>query len=130
MVQTAIIMEGLRFHGRHGVHPEERLSGQWFRVDLRVELPPGRHGADDRLGATLDYEKLYALCAGVMARRADLLETLAEQILLGVGALLPDCGTITVRVAKEAPPFAGPCERVAIELSGRPDTFPPGPEKL
>lgn len=123
MARTAIIMEGLRFHGRHGVHAEESLTGQWFRVDLRVELPPGLPGTGDRLAATLDYEKLYALCAGVMARRAELLETLAMRILQGVGELQPDCGMVTVRVAKEDPPFGGPCERVAIELTGTPADF-------
>jgi 7,8-dihydroneopterin aldolase/epimerase/oxygenase len=121
MPQTAILLEGMRFHGRHGVHAEEAQTGHWFRVDVRVELPEGRYGAGDQLVRTLDYEQVYRICAEAMGQRADLLETLAGRILTGIGRLQADCGTVTVRVAKESPPFSGPCERVAVELWARPD---------
>jgi 7,8-dihydroneopterin aldolase/epimerase/oxygenase len=123
MIQTAILLEGMRFHARHGVHAEEARTGHWFRVDVRVELPEGRYGIADRLAHTLDYEQVYRICAEVMGQRADLLETLAGRILTGIGRLQTDCGTVTVRVAKEAPPFSGPCERVAVELRARPDEW-------
>jgi dihydroneopterin aldolase len=46
-------LTGLRVFGHHGVHPEERASGQDFLFD--VELEAGDRGSSDDLVDAVDY---------------------------------------------------------------------------
>lgn len=119
--KNTILLEGMRFHARHGVHLEEADTGHWFVVDIQVSLPDGVHDTRDELSGTLDYEAIYGVCQAVMAQRVKLLETLASRILEGIRAIAPESGRITVTVAKENPPFSGYCQRVAIQISDDPD---------
>jgi dihydroneopterin aldolase len=115
--KNTILLQGMRFHARHGVHLEEADTGHWFSVDVQVSLPDGVFTTGDELSGTLDYEAIYGVCQAVMAQRVKLLETLASSILDGIRAIAPDCGQITVTVAKENPPFSGYCQRVAIQIT-------------
>ena len=119
MVPSAILLEGMRFHARHGVYAEESSTGHWFTVDVRIAYPTMKAGASDQLADTLDYQRVYQICAEVMQTPSRLLEHLAWAIITEIGKLAPDTGLITVKVAKENPPFGGPCDRVAIEISGK-----------
>ncbi|MGH3050899.1 MAG: dihydroneopterin aldolase [Gaiellaceae bacterium] len=70
---------GLRLHGRHGVHPEERERGQDFVFD--VELEVGERGASDRLEDAVDYVAVAQAVREVSDARAyDLLEALASAV--------------------------------------------------
>ena len=70
---------GLRLHGRHGVHPEEREQGQDFVFD--VELEVGERGASDRLEDAVDYVAVTRAVREVSDARAyDLLEALATAV--------------------------------------------------
>lgn len=118
--QNVVLLEGMRFHARHGVHLEEADTGHWFVVDISVALPDGNLDTRDELSNTLDYEAIYGVCQSVMTNRVKLLETLATRILEGVRAIASACGPITVTVAKENPPFSGYCQRVAIRMTDDP----------
>ena len=76
-----IILEGMVFHGRHGVLPAERELGQPFVVDVELGLDLRPAGLSDDLAETVDYGEVYRLAKQVVeGEPADLTETIAERI--------------------------------------------------
>lgn len=72
-------LQGLRIHGRHGVHAHEKEQGQAFLFD--VELDVGERGASDRLEDAVDYSAVARAVQDVSdARTYDLLEALATAV--------------------------------------------------
>ncbi|PNH05002.1 Dihydroneopterin aldolase, partial [Tetrabaena socialis] len=54
-----IHLTGMRFHGRHGVLPEETRLGQPFVVDAKLQVDTSRAGASDALADTVNYAAVY-----------------------------------------------------------------------
>ncbi|GLI68302.1 hypothetical protein VaNZ11_012663 [Volvox africanus] len=54
-----IHINGMRFHGRHGVLPEETRLGQNFLVDIKLQVDATRAGASDALEDTVNYAAVY-----------------------------------------------------------------------
>jgi dihydroneopterin aldolase/2-amino-4-hydroxy-6-hydroxymethyldihydropteridine diphosphokinase len=76
-----ILLTGIRVHGFHGVHPEERRLGQDFVVDLELELSLAAAAASDDVADTVHYGVLAReVAAAVAADPVDLIETVAERI--------------------------------------------------
>lgn len=109
-----ILLEGLEFHGYHGVFDEERVFGARFVVDveMRLDLPE-----DDDLKRTVDYSRVYALVQReVTERRYRLIEALAAQIarrLLDSERLVD---SVVVRVHKPHAPLPGVLRDVVVEV--------------
>ena len=69
----------LRVFGHHGVHEEERTTGQDFLFD--VELGVGERGADDDFTEAVDYVEVARLVREVSdGRQFTLLEALATAV--------------------------------------------------
>ena len=65
--QMVVRVEGLEVFGRHGVHDAERELGQRFVLDLAVELAGCPGATTDRLEDTIDYARLTADVAEIVA---------------------------------------------------------------
>ena len=108
MAQVTVGLRDARFRGPHGVHSSEAVLGGEFRVDVACVLRKRDTPVDEDLAATLDYSALHAICAEVMAVRADLLETLAERIVARIqqrfGSLVEH---VVLEVHKVHPPVGG-----------------------
>ncbi len=109
-----VVLEGMRFHGYHGVFEEEARFGAPFVVDVELEfdLP-----VDDDLAKTVDYARVYARVAALMTgERRRLIETLAHDaarvVLLGE----PLLDAVTVRVHKPHAPLPGVVGDVFVEV--------------
>jgi len=59
-----LILRGLKFHGFHGVKPEERTLGQKFLVDVDAWLELREAGKSDRLSDTVSYTEIYRCVIG------------------------------------------------------------------
>ena len=109
-----IVLEGLEFHGYHGVFEEERTFGARFIVDLVLEL---QLPDDDSLKNTVDYSRVYTLVRReVTEQRYRLIEALAIQIagrVLSTEALVL---AVTVRVHKPHAPLPGVLRDVFVEV--------------
>lgn len=115
-MSAVISLEGLKFHAYHGVHPQERLVGCIFMVDihLSMQLPVG--GFQDDLNNTIDYERVYAAVAAVMAEPKYLIETLAELVIEKVFETQPLVETAHILISKMHPPVGGECLKSKIEI--------------
>jgi dihydroneopterin aldolase len=112
-----IVLEGLAFHGYHGVFEEEARFGARFVVDveMRVALP-----AEDELARTVDFARVYDLVAEeVTGRRYRLIEALASAIARRVLAADGRVEEATVRVHKPHAPLPGVVRDVVVEVVRR-----------
>lgn len=115
---------GLRAFGRHGVFEHERINGQTFVVDLRLETDLRDAGASDQLVDTVDYGALASRIAEeVGATRFDLIEALAGH-LASVALEQERVQGVTVRVAKPSAPVTVELDEVAVVVH-RQRTQPP-----
>jgi len=112
-----IRLEGIEFHGYHGVTEPERILGHRFRVDLSIEMDLEPAGRTDDLGKTIDYmavvRTILAVGSGESVR---LLETLAERMCAAVLEGFPPTAAVWIRVAKIHPPAAPAFEVSAVEI--------------
>lgn len=113
-------LRGLRVRGYHGVLPSERAAGQDFLVDASLELDLDAAAHSDRLDETCDYAALaHRLAAVVAGEPVNLIETLAERLLLGC---LEDPRVCWAQVCVHKPeaPIGLPVGDVTVTLARRP----------
>ena len=91
-------VEGLEIFGRHGVGEEERMRGQTFLYDLRLEVSDAARS--DRLEDTVDYVAVAEVVQEVSAaNQYQLLEALAGAVADAVSERFP-VEAVRVRVRK------------------------------
>ena len=114
-----IVLEGLRFYGYHGVHPEEQRLGQRFVVDVALAVNLRAAGERDDLAETVSYSAAYAEIRRVVEgtpRR--LIEAVAEEIAAVLLALDERVQRVSVRVAKPGAPVKGAIlDTVAVRIT-------------
>ncbi|MDD3179394.1 MAG: dihydroneopterin aldolase [Opitutaceae bacterium] len=108
----SLILSRMRFHGHHGVLPEERRDGQWFEVTVRLKLSLAEAGKTDDLARAIDYRAVHEQVRTVMeGPPRKLIEALAEGVAAGLLRAFPSVGEVEVEILKPAPPvdfvFAG-----------------------
>jgi 7,8-dihydroneopterin aldolase/epimerase/oxygenase len=82
---ATIHLQQMRFHGHHGVLPEERRLGQPWIVDLDLVVDIAQAAASDDLTHTVNYADVFALVRDIVTGDPfDLLEALANRILSSV----------------------------------------------
>jgi 7,8-dihydroneopterin aldolase/epimerase/oxygenase len=112
-----VSLEGLEFHAFHGVYPHERISGNWFEVDISVETDFTKGAATDELVGTVNYETLFEIVKKKMEQPSKLLETVAEQIVIGVFEQLPVVNAVEIKISKINPPIGGKARKATISIS-------------
>jgi len=99
-----IELSNLLFHGFHGVHEEESVTGGDFEVELRVYFEPRvipvRH-----LDETVDYTLLYQVVKQHMDQPTSLLETLATEIAQEILSTYSKVEEVYVKIKKLNPPI-------------------------
>jgi dihydroneopterin aldolase len=125
MSDDRLSLIGMRFEGRHGVLPEEKVKPQPFEVDLVLHLDLAEAAATDDLGKTVDYANLFDLVRAIVEGRSfDLIEALAGAIAAAVLAATGQerVSSVEVRVRKPNAPIDGDFETVEVALvRGHPD---------
>jgi len=100
-----IVLNNIRAYGYTGFLPEERTLGQWFAVDVRLELCLEKAGQTDDIRDTLDYRGVIDQIKNtIRTERFLLLERLAQVLTQQVLAF-PLVLAVTLRVTNVAPPF-------------------------
>jgi len=113
---SIIAVEGMRFYAHHGYYAKERVLGSYYTIDVYVETNFDWAAESDELEGTVNYEIVYQICAEEMKIAAQLLEHLAHRILKRLIETLSKINHLKIRVAKIAPPLAGPVERTYVEM--------------
>lgn len=108
---------GLEFFGYHGIYDFEKKEGNNFLIDITVSFDPKDKNIEDKIENTIDYEGLYKIAREVMSGSVNLIETLANDILLKISQKYPLTKYIEVSVAKQNPPIGGTCREARITVS-------------
>ena len=121
-----IFIEGIKFHGFHGMTRMERQVGVRLSVDVSLELDLYPAGRSDNVRQALDYRKVHERVVEIgRAKSHRLLESYAVVLM---DALFEEFSVerITVRVRKETPVLDGIVDSVGVELTRkREDESPP-----
>lgn len=100
-MSDALVLEGLRFFGYHGLHPEERTLGQRFLVDIVAELNLRDAGQHDELDETVNYNSLYNVVRAIIeGEPLMLIEAVADKTARAVLDSFPRVTAVTVVVRK------------------------------
>ena len=108
-----IQLKNLIFHSFHGLHAEERILGNSFEVNVDVSFDGSEH--IDSIGQTINYASLYEIIKLQMARPADLLETLAQDIVQQIHSFDKRILSITISITKRNPPITGIIGSVGVK---------------
>jgi dihydroneopterin aldolase len=103
-----IHLENMEFYAPIGHYEEEQIVGTNFLVNLTLETNMDKPAETDNLDDALDYQKVYEIVATIMAKKAKLLEFVANNILDELytefqGLLIH----ASVKISKLNPPFGG-----------------------
>ena len=113
---------GMRFEGRHGVLPEEKVTPQPFEVDVVLHADLARASESDALADTVDYSDLFERVRGIVeGPSVGLIEALAGRIAHDVlAATAPShVSAVEVRVRKPEAPIDGAFETVEAAIVRR-----------
>lgn len=105
-------LRNMRFHGFHGLYPEERKLGQKYEVDVEVRADFGGNSSVDY---TLLCKRVEEIVKG---DPCEFIETLADRIATDLVRQyrLPE---VLVRVRKPSPPVPAHFEGVEVEVVRR-----------
>lgn len=118
LTMALIEIEGMEFYAFHGHFEVEKLAGNRFLVDLKIETESNKAGETDRLEDTLDYQQAYLIVKDEMAIPSDLLEHVAHRIITRIKKEFSDVRKVTVKVSKMNPPMGGQIGKVSLTMEG------------
>lgn len=110
-------LEGMIFHSKHGVFPEEEVLGARYEVDVFITTSILKSGISDQLADTIDYSKIYQLIKKRMQERYKLLESLAYQLAHEILSSDNRIQKVKIKISKLHPPLGGLCNATSIEYS-------------
>lgn len=113
-----IEIEGMEFYAFHGHFDVEKVAGNRFLVNLKIEADLSRAGKSDKLEDTLDYQKAYLIVKEEMAISSDLLENVCHRIISRMKREFPEATKVAVKVSKMNPPMGGQMEKVSVTIEG------------
>lgn len=118
MLLTTIELENMEFYAFHGHYTEEQVVGNRFRVDFSFEVDSQSSAATDSLDTTVSYLDVYECIKEQMAIPSHLLEHVASRIIAAIKERFPTIITMSLKIAKLAPPLGGQVKRVSVTIKG------------
>lgn len=115
-----IVLDGMVFQARHGVHDHEKVTPQRFEVDVELLLDLQPAGLEDDLARTLDYGKVYETVRAIVESTTfNLIEALAEAIAHELLADFPALDEVEIRVRKPEVKLGGPLAFAGVQIRRR-----------
>ena len=112
-----IEIEEMEFYAYHGHYEEERVVGNRFLLDLRIEGDCDKAAASDRIHDALNYQTAYKIIREQMQKKSHLLENIAKRILDALHENLDGVKKATIKVRKMNPPMGGQIKSVSVTMS-------------
>ncbi|KAJ7533172.1 hypothetical protein O6H91_13G036000 [Diphasiastrum complanatum] len=112
-----LVLQGLMFHGHHGVYDEEKKLGQKFRVDVDVWLDLRKAGATDQLEYSVSYAEIYRIIKKILEGPPHaLLESVATAIAFDIFKNFPAITDVRVKVGKPHVAVEGVVDYLGVEI--------------
>lgn len=114
-MKTTVSIKGAEFFAYHGFYEEERLIGNTFIIDAEVEVK-SFDSQDDNITDTVNYEKLFEICASEMENTQKLLETVVFNIITRFNSSFSNVTGGRVKLEKLGPQLGGKVEKAVVEM--------------
>ena len=111
-----IALDGMEFHGYHGVHQEEKKLGGKYILDVGLDARVEKACTSDDLQDTIDYEAVYARIVKAMDEPCHLLEHLAHMIARDLLAADDRIERADVMIRKIHPPMPGIIRSASVRV--------------
>ncbi|KAE8702538.1 Dihydroneopterin aldolase 1 [Hibiscus syriacus] len=112
-----LVLRGLKFHGYHGVKPEEKKLGQKFVIDVDAWMDLRNAGKSDDLSNTLSYTAIYRIVKEVVEGQSqNLLESVAQMIASKIFTNHPQISAVRVQVQKPHVAVQGSIDYLGVEI--------------
>jgi len=96
--------------------PQERLTGNDYRIDLKINYPLDDAVVTDEVEDTLNYATVYQLTKQEMERPSKLVENVAYRIAKSLIDHFPTIKEVYIKVAKCNPPMGADTTGAGVEL--------------
>lgn len=116
ITQSYIHITDLHIHARHGVLPQEQLTGNDYTVDIKIGFDISRAAQTDDVADTLNYAEVYNIIKEEMNVPSKLIEHVAGRIADKLTARYAKISTIVLRITKLNPPMGADCTGAGVEI--------------
>ena len=106
MPEFEIQLRDVMLYANHGVMHEESVTGNQYRVNVRLRLDAAYFDKDkDDLASTISYAEVFDILRSVMSTRVALLETVAVKFADEVYRHWPNIKGGWIEIVKTVPPI-------------------------
>ena len=117
-MRSSVFVNDLRLYAYHGVLPQERRVGAWFRVSLTVYYDFCRAMETDAIDDTISYADVCQVVCEEMAVPSALLEHVAGRLIKALRRRWPQIETVSLTLTKENPPMGVACSGAGVSVTG------------
>lgn len=103
-IKTSISLEKLEFHSYHGLYEQEKIEGNTYWVDVKVDLFLNPEN-EIQLNETADYEIIFETVKKFMNIPTELIENVCLNIIKELKNKFINSDKITVSIFKKSPPI-------------------------
>lgn len=114
--RSHVFIDNIKLHARHGVLPQEQLTGNDYLVSVDAEVDVSASLTTDDVADTVDYGTMFAIVRQQMAVPSKLIEHVGGRIATALFERFPTINTLHVRIEKINPPMGANCHSAGIDF--------------
>ncbi len=111
-----VFLDDIRFYAYHGVASQERLVGNEFTVNLRLQVDMMQAMATDDVAHTVNYADVHQAIKAEMEIPSRLLEHVCGRIVNRLFEEFPLVNAIDIRLSKRNPPMGADIDAAGVEM--------------
>ncbi len=112
-----IEIENMEFYAYHGHYEEERIVGNRFLLNIKIETNTEKAELSDCIDDALNYQTVYSIIRKEMKQKSHLLENIAKRILDAIYSQFDEkIISSEIKVSKINPPMGGQIGQVSVSL--------------
>ena len=116
LTESYVHIDGIRLHARHGVLPQEQLTGNDYIINVRVGYDISRAMQTDDVADTLNYAEVYNIIKEEMSIPSKLIEHVAGRIANRLMDSYSQISSVMLRITKCNPPMGADCDGAGVEI--------------
>lgn len=116
LTESYVHIDGIRLHARHGVLPQEQLTGNDYIINVRASYDISRAMQTDDVADTLNYAEVYNIIKEEMSVPSKLIEHVAGRIANRLMNSYSQISSVMLRITKCNPPMGADCNGAGVEI--------------
>lgn len=114
-----IALNKMEFFAFHGCYKEEQIVGNYFTIDLMLEVDCSKAAESDKIEDTVSYLEVYQEVKREMMIPSKLLEHVCKRILDAIQSRFDGIQYIHIEMAKMNPPLGGKVFSSSVSMGRR-----------